>query len=125
MTTILAMASDTTSALSDRDYRALTEAVLAAVESTVDRWLEQGVVDIDTQRTGGLLELSFPNGSVIVINTQPPIQELWLATRNAGHHHRYVNGAWRDTRDGSDFFQTLSAAATAQAGRELVFTPPA
>jgi CyaY protein len=118
------MASDTP-ALSDRDYRALTDATLASIEATIDQWLDQGLVDIDAHRTGGLLELSFPNGTVIVVNTQPPVQELWLATRNAGHHHRYVDGRWRDTRDGSDFFETLSRAASEQSGRDLRFSGPA
>ena len=35
-------------------------AVLARIEATVDRWLQDDVIDIDTQRTGGLLELGFP-----------------------------------------------------------------
>jgi CyaY protein len=30
------------------------------MESTVDRWLQDDVIDIDSQRTGGLLELSLP-----------------------------------------------------------------
>ena len=36
------------------------------------------MIDIDAQRTGGLLELSFPTGSKIVVNTQPPLHEIWL-----------------------------------------------
>ena len=69
--------------------------------------------------------MSFPNGSVIVLNTQPPLQELWLAARAGGFHYKYANGAWRDTRDGGELFEALSACATAQAGRPLQFTPPA
>ena len=96
-----------------RDHRG----VLAGIEATVDRWLQDDVVDIDTQRTGGLLELSFPNGSKIVLNTQPPLHELWLAARSGGFHYKYVEGRWRDTRDGREFFEALSACASEQAGR--------
>ena len=46
-------------ALTDAEYHAKTSAVLASVEAAVDRWLQQDLIDIDTQRTGGLLELSF------------------------------------------------------------------
>lgn len=111
------------SALSDADYRRLTAAVLACVEAEADRLLQDDVVDIDTSRTGGLLELSFPNGSKIVINTQPPLQELWLAARAGGFHYRHAQGRWVDTRDGSEFFTTLSREASAQAGRPIHFTP--
>jgi iron donor protein CyaY len=70
--------------------------VLASIEATVDRWLQDDVIDIDPQRTGGLLELSFPDGSKIVVNTQPPLQELWLAA--GGYHFRCEAGRWVDTK---------------------------
>ena len=109
--------------LSDSDYHVLASRVLGCIEATADRWLQDDVVDIDTQRTGGLLELAFPNGSKIVINTQPPLQELWLAALSGGFHYRYVDGRWLDTRDATDFYDALSSCASAQAGRALRFTP--
>ncbi|MBC7938413.1 MAG: iron donor protein CyaY, partial [Chitinophagaceae bacterium] len=83
--------------------------------------LQDDVIDIDSQRTGGLLELSFPDGSKIVVNTQPPLHEVWLAARGGGFHYRWADGAWRDTRDGSEFLAVLSHHASAQAGRALRF----
>ena len=112
------------SPLTDSEYRARTSAVLASVEACVDAWLQDDVVDIDAMRTGGLLELGFPNGSKIVINTQPPLHELWMAARSGGFHYKYVQGAWADTRDGRDFFEALSACASEQAGQALCFTLP-
>lgn len=113
------------STLSDADYQRLTHAVLSSIEATVDRWLQDDVIDIDPQRTGGLLELSFPGGSKIVINTQPPLQELWLAARAGGYHFRHESGRWVDTKDGEEFFARLSAEASAQGGRPLRFVSPA
>ena len=110
--------------LTDREYHALTGAVLAAVETSVDGWLQDDVVDIDAQRTGGLLELTFPDGSKIVLNTQPPLHELWMAARSGGTHYKYVAGAWRDTREGVEFFAALSACASEQSGRPLSFDSP-
>lgn len=107
--------------LTDAEYHRLSAAVLARVEATIDRWLQDDLIDIDSQRTGGLLELEFPDGSVIVINTQPPLHELWLATREGGYHFGHVDGGWRDTRDGTEFFARLSAASSAQAGKMLAF----
>jgi CyaY protein len=107
--------------LSDADYQRLTAAVLAAIEAMADRWLQDDLIDIDTHRTGGLLELEFPDGSRIVVNTQPPLHELWLAARDGGFHYRWDGTAWCDTRDGSEFVATLSRLASAQAGRPLQF----
>ena len=111
--------------LTDAEFHALTGAVLSSVEATVDRWLQDDVVDIDSHRTGGLLELSFPNGSKLVLNTQPPLHELWLAARSGGYHYKHVNGQWLDTREGREFFDALSACASEQSGLALRFAPPA
>ncbi|WP_422012549.1 iron donor protein CyaY [Roseateles sp.] len=110
--------------LSDADYLAKSHAVLARIEAQVDGWLEDDVVDIDTHRTGGLLELSLPGpgtGSKIVINTQPPLQEIWLAARAGGYHFKWDGAQWSD-REGQEFFARLSRCASEQAGQALTFS---
>ena len=109
------------SPLTDLQYQQETAALLSRIEAAADRWLDEDVIDIDTHRTGGLLELSFPGGSKIIINTQPPLQEVWLAARDGGFHYRWVEGLWRDTRDGSEFIEALSRHASAQGGLNLRF----
>ncbi len=108
-------------ALSDADYQRQTRELLAAIEATADRWLQQDLIDIDTHRSGGLLELSFPDGSKIILNTQPPLQEVWMAARGGGFHYRWVAGQWLDTRDGSELLAALSDHASRQAGQRLNF----
>jgi len=107
--------------LTDMEFRAKAGAVLSHIEVTLDRWLQQDVIDIDASRTGGLLEMSFPNGSKIVINTQPPLQELWLAARSGGYHFKHADGRWLDTRGGLEFYSALSACTSEQAGVGLSF----
>jgi CyaY protein len=107
--------------LTDSEFHAIAAAVLAGIEETVDRWLQGDVIDIDSGRTGGLLELSFPDGSKIVINAQPPLHELWLAARSGGFHFKYADGGWVDTRSGADFHEVLSGCASEQAGQVLHF----
>jgi CyaY protein len=124
MTSATAPAAPPATPLSDAEFHRLSNAVLVSVETTVDRWLDDDVIDIDSQRTGGLLELSLPGGSKIILNTQPPLQELWLAAKAGGHHYRHVAGRWLDTRDSSEFFAALSQHASAQTGQPLVFSAP-
>lgn len=111
----------TPSGLADAEYHRITDALLSRIEATCDGWLQDDVIDIDTQRTGGLLELQFPGGSRIVVNTQPPLHELWLAARGGGFHFRHVGGRWLDTRDGGEFAEVLSRHASEHAGRPLRF----
>lgn len=123
MTSTTPAAAPAGAALTDSEFHRLSQAVLAQIEATVDRWLDADVVDIDSQRTGGLLELSLPGGSKIILNTQPPLHEIWLAARAGGHHYKHVAGLWRDTRDGTEFFDALSQHTSAQAGLSLRFEP--
>ncbi|MGM9516391.1 iron donor protein CyaY [Roseateles sp. DB2] len=116
------MSALTATPLDDADYHARTDAILQGIESRVDAWLDGDVIDIDTHRTGGLLELSFPNRSKIIINTQPPLQELWVAAKAGGYHFRFVDGRWVE-RGGREFHALLSEEASAQAGQALCFEP--
>ena len=115
------MSAAATHTLTDAEYHRITGELLARIEATADRLLQDDVVDIDTHRTGGLLELEFPGGSKIVVNTQPPLHELWMAARQGGYHYKFSAGQWLDTRDRGEFFAALSARASEQAGRALRF----
>lgn len=113
---------DTPAGLTDAQYDAAIQSALLRIETTVDRWLEGDVIDIDSARTGGMLTLSLPNRSQLIVNAQPPLQELWLAARRGGFHFR-LNGAgqWIDTRSGDEFFALLSACASEQGKPGLTF----
>lgn len=115
--------ADQPTALTDSEFHARSNGVLSAIEAALDRWLQQDEIDIDTQRTGGLLELVFPGGSKIVVNTQPPLHELWLAARTGGYHFRLLGEQWIDSRSGGEFFAVLSREISAQAGRPLTVAP--
>ncbi|HRD83665.1 MAG TPA: iron donor protein CyaY [Rubrivivax sp.] len=107
--------------LTDTEYRQLGMALVAGLEATIDRWLQQDLIDIDSSRSGGMLEMTFPDDSRIVVNLQPPLQEIWVAARQGGFHYRCVGGRWLDTRDGSELLASLSRHASAQGGMSLDF----
>ena len=109
--------------LTDGEFHARSQAVLGAIEAALDRWLQDDVIDIDSHRTGGLLELDIPGGGKIVVNTQPPLHELWLAARSGGYHYRHDGRTWVDTKTGEELFANLSREATAQAAQPLQFLP--
>lgn len=104
--------------MTDSDYLTRAEAVLAAVE----RALDDIEADIEAERNGNVLTLEFENGSKIIVNLQPPMQEIWIAAKAGGFHFKYVDGQWRDTRNGNEFFAALSDYATQQAGEPVTFS---
>ena len=115
-------APQTPSGLTDAQYHDAIQAVLSRIETTVDRWLESDVADIDAARSGGMLTLTLVNRSQLIVNAQPPLQELWLAAKRGGFHFRHADdGRWLDTRSGEEFFALLSACASEQSGAALRF----
>ncbi len=104
--------------MNDVEYDELTDAVLLAVEEAI----EQQDLDLDYENHGGLLNIIFPDRSKIVINKQPPLHQLWVATKFNGHHFEYRDGQWIDNRSGAEFWQLLSEAASQQAGTAVQLT---
>ncbi|MEX3935650.1 iron donor protein CyaY [Paraburkholderia phymatum] len=105
--------------MSDSEYLTRAEAVLEAIE----RALDDTDADIEFERSGNVLTLEFENGTKIIVNLQPPMQEIWIAAKSGGYHFRYIDGEWRDARNGTEFYAALSEYATQQAGEPVRIAP--
>jgi CyaY protein len=107
--------------MTDLEYQDQAERVLTAIESACDQLNDETDADIDNQRTGGMITLTFSNRSQIIINLQRPLQEIWMAAKAGGFHYKFDSTQWRNTKDASEFFENLSHCASAQAGQSLQF----
>ena len=107
--------------MTDLEFMDHAEQLLLAVERSCDRINDTTDADVDAQRSGGMVTLTFPNRSQIVINLQKPLHEVWMAAKSGGYHYRHDGRVWQDTKGGSEFFECLSRDASAQAGMRLVF----
>ena len=108
--------------MTDLDYLNHAEKALAAIELACDRINDASDADIDNQRTGGMITLTFANRSQIIINLQKPLQEIWMAARAGGFHYKFSSDKWLNTKDGSEFFSALTQYASEQAGQWVVFS---
>ncbi len=107
--------------MTDTEYLDRAEALLRAVEQACDRINDETEADVDNQRVGGMITLTFANRSQIVINLQKPLHEVWLAARCGGFHYQWDGQAWMDTKGQGEFFGCLSRFASEQAGQDLRF----
>ena len=107
--------------MTDLEFLDHAERLLQAVELACDRMNDEADVDIDNQRVGGMITLTFANRSQIIINLQKPLHEVWLAARSGGYHFRFDGVQWADTKGQGEFFQRLSDDASAQTGLTLRF----
>lgn len=105
--------------MTSSEFNLLVETTLAQIEQAI----ETSGADIDFETTAGILELEFDNGSKIIINRQSATQELWVAAKSGGYHYLWKDNAWRNTRDGSELFASLSRYVSVQAGEALELKP--
>nr|WP_315208689.1 iron donor protein CyaY [uncultured Albidiferax sp.] len=109
--------------MTDPEFMDRAEILLKAVEACCDRINDSTDADIDNQRTGGMVTLTFPNRSQIIINLQKPLQEVWLAAKSGGYHYKFDSDQWLDTKGQGEFFASLTRDASAQSGLALEFKP--
>ncbi|RSZ55403.1 iron donor protein CyaY [Massilia atriviolacea] len=106
--------------MSEKEFLDLAETTLNKIEEAMDRLNDEDVIDVECKRSGNVLEIEFiDSGSKIIVNSQAPMQELWVAARSGGFHYKRQGGAWVNTRDGSELFAALSELASAQGGARV------
>lgn len=103
--------------MTETEFNQLVDATLLKIEAAVDA----SGADLDYENAAGILTLEFADGGKIIVNRQGPTQEIWVAAKSGGYHYRWDGAAWRNTRDGSELFQSLSAYASQQAGEDIQF----
>ena len=106
--------------MTESEFLDLADATLDAIEASLDRLCEQDMVDVECSRSGNVLEIEFVgNGSKVIINSQAPMQELWVAAKAGGFHFRHDGAKWTDTRSGAELYAALSTYMSQQAGATL------
>lgn len=97
-------------------YLELTRVAFSRIERAIDT-LDADVVDLDSG--GDVLTLTCKDGVRIVVNTQRPVQEIWLAGAARAWHFGWEPSGerWIDARrDGAELFATLDALLSEHAG---------
>ncbi|VFR23590.1 Frataxin homolog CyaY, facilitates iron supply for heme A synthesis or Fe-S cluster assembly [plant metagenome] len=108
--------------MNETEFLALAAGVLDRLESQADDWFSVNDVDVDASRSGNVLTLAFDSGVQVIVNSQAPMQELWVAAPSGGFHYRYDGQVWHDTRGGPPLHEALSQIVSAAAGQPLTVT---
>lgn len=103
--------------MTESEFNKLADETLSRIEHVLD----ECDADIDYEMNGGILEISFGNGSKIIVNKQSANHEIWVAAKSGGFHFVWRDGAWHDTRDGGELFAALGRYASEQAGGTVCF----
>lgn len=109
--------------MTESEFLGLADATLSRIETTLEQVAESTDLDIECSRSGNVLEIELIDSDAkIIVNSQAPMQEMWVAARSGGFHYRRENGRWVNTRDGSEMYASLSRIIAEQTGQAVILS---
>ncbi len=102
--------------MNESEFHGAVDAALARIEAAVER---EDALEVDLE--AGILTITCPDGSRIIVNRQTPNREIWVAARSGGFHFVHREGRWRDTRSGEELFASLARVIESQSGARIAF----
>ena len=104
--------------MDESEFNQTIDDLLTSIEDIID---ESGA-DIDFETAGGILTLSFEDGSKIIINRQTPLRQIWVATRSGGFHFDFdaPSEQWREDKTGAELMAELSRHCSTSLGEAVV-----
>ena len=110
--------------IDDKQFYQLGSNLLQSLEVALEAAADAFDLDLDVERQGGnVINIRFKDKSVIVVNTQPPLHEIWVAAKSGGYHYRWAGTMakplWLDTKTGKELLSDLTEFASAQAGQAV------
>ena len=110
--------------IDDKQFYQLGSNLLHSIELALEAADDALDLDLDIERQGGnVINIRFKDKSVIVVNTQPPLHEIWVAAKSGGYHYRWAGTMtkplWLDTKTGKELLSDLTEFASAQAGQAI------
>ena len=109
--------------MTESEFLALADSTLNTIEGALEDATDATELDVECTRSGNVLEIEcISSNTKIIVNSQAPMQELWLAAKSGGYHYKFDGARWVSARDGAELFATLSAAVTEQAGVAVILS---
>lgn len=97
-------------------YQHLADEALRKLESMLD---DVDAEDVDLERAGDVLTLTFRDGKKAVVNTQRPTRQIWLAANARAWHFGFdeASGRWLDDKgQGVELFARIAEIVKEQSG---------
>jgi CyaY protein len=106
--------------MNESAFNQLADATLQAIEEAVEALQDEH--DIDFETSGGILTLTFENGSKVIINRQVATHEIWVAARSGGFHLGRQADHWFCNTTRETLTQLLSRVCSEQTGVRIQIT---
>jgi CyaY protein len=107
--------------MEERRYQELAEAALHGLETMLE---QVDADDVDVERSGDVLTLTFKDGKKAIVNTQRPTRQIWFAADARAWHFGWdeTSASWIDDK-GQGFELYAKVADIVRAHTGLSVTP--
>ena len=105
--------------MDDARYRHLADDTLRKLETMLD---DVDADDVDVERAGDVVTLTFKSGKKCVVNTQRPTHQIWLAADARAWHFSWdePGAKWLDDKgQGVELFAKVADIVKQQAGVDV------
>ena len=107
--------------MDESTYQKLTDRTFRSIE---DAFEDIDAGEVDCERAGDVLTLTFRGGKRCIVNTQRPTRQIWVAAAARAWHLSYDAAAERwldDKRPDVELFVALADIVKTQAGVDVRF----
>jgi CyaY protein len=105
--------------MDERAYQHLADETFKKLE---DALKDVDPDDVDVERAGDVLTLTFKSGARCVVNTQRPTRQVWLAANARAWHFSYDDAkkSWLDDKgQGLELFATVRGIVKTSSGIDI------
>jgi CyaY protein len=101
------------------DERAYERLAADTFKQVIDLFQDVDPEDADVESAGDVIRIDLRGGQRIVLNTQRPVRQLWLAGGQSAWHFSHDGHHWLDDKGRGELFGILRTLVRTGAGLEL------
>lgn len=103
--------------MDEQAYLSLADDTFRRIEDMLE---DVDADDVDVDRAGDVVTLTFANRGKCIVNTQRPTRQIWLAASARAWHFDWDGTRWIDDKDGTtELFAAIARIVKEQAHVEL------
>ncbi|QFQ32735.1 iron donor protein CyaY [Buchnera aphidicola (Aphis fabae)] len=99
-------------------YKLVNELFLK-IEDNLNLYIDK--IDFDYEIQDYMMTITFSNKSVIIINKQEFLKQVWLATKLNAYHFNYHVDKWICNRSKKSFWEIFQKSFSIQSNKNLIF----
>jgi len=103
--------------MDEKTYLTLADQTFRRIEDMLE---DVDADDVDLDRAGDVVTLTFARGGKCIVNTQRPTRQIWMAAGARAWHFDWDGARWIDDKDKTtELFAALARTVKEQAGVDV------